>query len=383
MASQISLDSFPPEIIQRVASFSSCESVLALIKVNRYLHQTCYDNAVFRTVIRNGNGYGIVKAWDCDLISDSTSTSDLARLALADSHARAWLANIEPSLDKGQQISDEKQSKKQHQSVQFEDDMMWDPILKWAPQLVALNHPFTTEEDHLKEIVDKFQNMRIFYFRDPATISFCITSIVLYHCTAALQHGSSAGPKLLEYLRQQLGSETSAFTLPTNLICSLLVNAHMVLREISLPSPYKIPFRDLLHVPIPFSTKGFTGFSHLSVMTSTSFLESGEWVGYYSYRMNTTRTRWDPPMKGIRFTADPDVGPFALKASGTDNVGAFTLEGTVDDHGEVEMRKSYNSQGFFWDWNASMTPFGIVGTWGRGRNPHGHFWLWKREWSQW
>jgi hypothetical protein len=64
--------------------------------------------------------------------------------------------------------------------------------------------------------------------------------------------------------------------------------------------------------------------------------------------------------------------------SGIDSVAGFTLEGSVAANGDVQMRKDYS--GFNWDWRASMTPFGIVGRWGRGNNPHGHFWLWKKEW---
>jgi hypothetical protein len=148
-----------------------------------------------------------------------------------------------------------------------------------------------------------------------------------------------------------------------------------------LPSPYKIPFRDLLGTPIPFSSILLSGISHLPVMASAAFLVSGEWVGYYNYS-KVLAARWDPPMKEIRFTADPDAGPFALKASGTDNVGGFTLEGTVNESGKVKLRKTYIGQDIYWVWDASMTPFGIVGTWGRETLPYGDFWLWKREWSQ-
>lgn len=89
MSSPVTLDSIPAEILQRIASFSDSESVLALIKVNRYIHRTCFDSQVFKSILRNRNGCG-GKPWDCELF-DTVSTSDLARLALADLRARTWL----------------------------------------------------------------------------------------------------------------------------------------------------------------------------------------------------------------------------------------------------------------------------------------------------
>jgi hypothetical protein len=131
-------------------------------------------------------------------------------------------------------------------------------------------------------------------------------------------------------------------------------------------------------MPMPFSSTAFSSTGHLSVMTSASFVQSGEWVGYYNCTLTLKWARWDPPMKGIRFTADPDAGPYAWKASGVDSVATFTLTGSVEPDGNVVMKKDYPT--YYWDWNASMTPFGIVGTWGRGNTPHGQVWLWKKEW---
>jgi len=92
------MNTLPPETLQRIASHSSCDSVLALIRVSRHFYNTCYDKAVFKAVIRNGNGCG-GKLWDCAFIADITSTSDLARLALADFRARTWLNETEIERD--------------------------------------------------------------------------------------------------------------------------------------------------------------------------------------------------------------------------------------------------------------------------------------------
>jgi hypothetical protein len=109
--------------------------------------------------------------------------------------------------------------------------------------------------------------------------------------------------------------------------------------DIFLPRPEKIPFGEILGIPVPFSSTGFSASSHLPVMTSASFLQSGEWVGYYNCSRHLVRGRWDPPMKGIHFTADPDAGPHAWKASGIDNIAAFTLTGSIAPNGNVVMRE--------------------------------------------
>jgi hypothetical protein len=167
---------------------------------------------------------------------------------------------------------------------------------------------------------------------------------------------------------------------PVGLACALIGNGHAAGGRMPPPSPYRIPFQSLSDICIPFSGDHFVREAYLPVMTSVPFLESGEWVGHYSYSMNLHPARFDPPMERIQFAADPELGSYGLQASGMDSIGSFTLNGSVSEKGVVEMTKTY-AQGFSWNWNASMTPFGIVGAWGRGNTSHGHLWLWKREWS--
>ncbi|KAG0646359.1 hypothetical protein D0Z07_8118 [Hyphodiscus hymeniophilus] len=327
------------------------------------------------------------------LITKVQSTSSLAALALADSYAWAWLDSAVAGdkswkgvvgLTGVPQSGDEQHS--DTALVQAQGANAPDPILSWAPQLIALNHPFNMQEGRCQQIVDKLHCIQPFLFLDPQTINFCINATFLHHATVALKRDSPVAPELREYAGQILLSGPSNFNQAVNpslsLICSLVVDAPLVLGETPLPSPSRIPFWDLLGEPMPFSN--FSGIGHLPVMTSRSFLESGEWVGYYDYSMNLRRARWDPHMKGIRFAAAPEFGRWAFKASGSDGVGDFTLEGTVVMNGEIEMKKIYiNYPGqLSWDWKASMTPFGIVGTWGQRLQQHGYFWLWKRGWSQ-
>lgn len=116
-------------------------------------------------------------------------------------------------------------------------------------------------------------------------------------------------------------------------------------------------------------------------MTSVPFLES---TGLLQLPAEFRNSKMGSTDKGIQFIVKPDISPFAFAASGTDNVSNFTLVGSVTDTGAIEMRNTY-AQGFCWDRIASMTPFDIVGTSGRGTHWHGHsghLWLWKRELSQ-
>lgn len=55
---------------------------------------------------------------------------------------------------------------------------------------MALHHPFLTEEGRkLDEIVEKFEHRRAVDWRDPHVVDFCITSAILYHCTAGADVG--------------------------------------------------------------------------------------------------------------------------------------------------------------------------------------------------
>ena len=402
---QIKLDLFPTEIIQRIASFSSCESVLALLKVNRQLYKICNDGLVFRSIIRNGNGHGVSKPWACDLLSQTTSTFNLARLALADSRARAWLASIERRAER--EVEREKLKNELIPEGEpllgikelLESEQLWNEdrsqdtnhmtpaaILKWAPQLVALHHPFISE-GKMMDLVAQFQTgLTDDLSLDPNSVmamSFCITATILHNGLAVTSDGRfQAHFHLQENLRQIINATQLSYSshILVALACALIGNGHAAVGRMPPPSPYRIPFQSLSGICIPFSGDNFVREAYLPVMTSVPFLESGEWVGYYSYSMNLHPARFDPPMERIQFAADPELGSYGLQASGVDSVGSFTLNGSVSENGVVEMTKTY-AQGFSWKWNASMTPFGIVGAWGRGNTSHGHLWLWKREWS--
>ncbi len=383
-SSPIQLDSIPVEIIQRIASFSPCESVLALLRVNRRLYKACNDDAVFKAVIRNGNGQNIIQPWDSDLLSQTASRSGWARFALADSRARRWIAPAQSGGQNGDRGSPE--------------DTRIGDIWRWAPQLVALQHPFIAEGDVLG-LVSRFNSLWTADL-DTSAIdakAFCIAATILHHGTQpgqnAEDHASSDRPIHRDLRKIMLDVKSSSSpaqhyiygAMPSLLACALIGNAHLVSQELPPPSPARMPLLSLLDLSVPFSSRGLSRARYLPMMTAPAFLEAGEWVGYYSYSLNLDVARFDPPMKGIRFTVTRDPlshpGTLGLSAPGTDNVGHFSLRGAIDQSGIVRIRKFY-AAGFQWDWDGRMTPFGIVGAWGTGRSKHGHFWLWKREWSQ-
>ena len=158
--------------------------------------------------------------------------------------------------------------------------------------------------------------------------------------------------------------------------------------SLSLPSPWTIPFHEHMNLPAPFahSTPKNFGTSHLSCMTKKSFLESGEWGGYYSLPsggFNLYET-FDPPMYGIKLsiTANHHRGELLdIKGTGgEDAVGSFMLDGNINvENGLLHLQKKYANYGPTWIWKGYLSPFGIVAAWGK-QGWGGLVWLYKTSW---
>ncbi|KAI4652432.1 hypothetical protein J4E93_002634 [Alternaria ventricosa] len=177
-----------------------------------------------------------------------------------------------------------------------------------------------------------------------------------------------------------------------------------------LPSPTKIPFNSFMHfLPTIFAKNPAPAYEDedenvpfgecYAQMLSPKFLSSGRWTGYYSdQRRALGRRRFDPRMHSIHFvardTTEPkwDVGGYTTytiidsQSRGTDSVGEFSLEGRVrHNDGDISLTKRYLSKDLSCDWEARMTPFGMVGAWGTGRSIDtrfgGYIWIWKEEWQ--
>lgn len=144
---------------------------------------------------------------------------------------------------------------------------------------------------------------------------------------------------------------------------------------VSIPTTESLDFCSIMDMPLPFAADIATRlpFCHLATMTSKSYVEDGEWVGFYNTSFGSPEVLFDMPMHGIRFQLRND----RLEASGEDGVGGFQLFGQlVLDTGEMSLTKRYNSGQPEWAWSCMMTPFGIAGTWGTS-NYGGWLWLWK------
>jgi hypothetical protein len=133
----LKLDSLPTELIQRIALFSSCEDVVALVKVNRRLHEACSHHSVFRAILENGQSQQVQGPWDLTFLTGNTSASDWARFALADARAWSWL-KIQKSLFLEFNLDTYNKSQKTLEALHRE-------LVHWAPQLAALHHPFSTK----------------------------------------------------------------------------------------------------------------------------------------------------------------------------------------------------------------------------------------------
>ncbi|KAF1814819.1 hypothetical protein P152DRAFT_233777 [Eremomyces bilateralis CBS 781.70] len=131
--------------------------------------------------------------------------------------------------------------------------------------------------------------------------------------------------------------------------------------------------------------------SHLKTMATKQFMED-DWVGYYSC-CNAQDTPWDMtfdgPMQGIKFSTSSSPPnhrhDMTLRSNGYDVVGAFQLFGSLNTNtGYFHLIKRYEAQPVVWNWEGRLTPWGLVGVWGRHAPSQwgGLFWLWKSSWSR-
>ena len=160
-----------------------------------------------------------------------------------------------------------------------------------------------------------------------------------------------------------------------------------------MPSPGAINFltpRSVGFLPRPFLsalrepdrwTKWLD--THLDEITDPATIDGSEWFGYYSYHLGFYRL--DPPMTDIRFrVVGIDGTTTKVEATGVDNVGAFTLSGTIERlTGALFFRKDYVNR-HVWRWKGTMTPFGMCGCWHPALRTRvsGMFWIWRKEWTR-
>lgn len=155
------------------------------------------------------------------------------------------------------------------------------------------------------------------------------------------------------------------------------------------PETCDIPFASLVRSSPPFcdlSDMAFTS-QYVGSLVKSSFLEDGEWVGFYCHSMGLSddmHPMLDPEMKGIHFEAvgeDPGGALLVTSSNGQDSVGNFNLWGSISsDSGLLMMFKSYQGGHPRWLWQGALTPYGMAGSWG-DESYGGWFWLWKQAWA--
>ena len=201
-------------------------------------------------------------------------------------------------------------------------------------------------------------------------------------------HAHSRPLDLAKYLNHQplfanlVVSFFSVGILGTRLDCPLL---NCDCRKVRPPRAVDIPLRKSMCLPSPFSRgTGEISSCHLNAMASRSFIEDGEWVGYYFYEFAPYLVDDDTylPMCNINFKTNGESkdGRIGLHASdGTDDGGPFELEGTLEvATGTLNMTMTHPGGGSH-VFSGMMTPFGFAG---QVEEYSGYFWLWKASWMR-
>lgn len=145
--------------------------------------------------------------------------------------------------------------------------------------------------------------------------------------------------------------------------------------------------------------------AHVAAMCMPLQLKNSKWEGYYLDQRDGSisdgRTGFSPIAdvtikRAFEEVPDP-LSPamfgglrrtrLEVKGHGRDPHGRFELRGTIEQKGQILMRADYVGRQEHWYWQASMTPFGMFGTWGTRDGFHanvvaaGAVWLWRKEWT--
>lgn len=413
------LDDLPAELIVRIASDTSPETVLTLCQVSRVLRASCYDSLVFLGAFDD-------RAWAKHYLHKHIQDVDLiARYAVAESR-HLQLNEQNPSIG---------QPKVNPTTAE---------LLRYLPNLAILGNR-ASKDDHafvlgrrvsllggvpgerelgyeLAELKDKRALISFMFacglMRDAPSMPSRSTTleeashscVITYHTYEALAWGiRNEAPGYIQRFHADCMLGVGKFA--TLLACSWPDDAH----NPSLPpstllpdspwrvrSPHisKMPLaRSVLELPRPFLPERQSVEAWNTWMRQTreerstpAYLDSGEWYGVYSYNNawdHTLDTSFDPPMQDIHFqtrVAVPETGDMSIEGSGRDRIGDFRVTLRMDRDGYIQGRKAYRHQPTTWAWHLSNTPFGLYGLWSQGIEGGnvgrigGVVWLWKKEW---
>lgn len=288
------------------------------------------------------------------------SASECASFALADSKARQWVSKL--------QTLNQEESEDGYRGTGLAYEMA-----EWTSQLVALHHPFVTDSAmDAAELVEgaEFPNDDNEGIR---CMDFCGTVNILHrqHLTGSICRKSE------NHLLEAVINWDFRYP-PTTLMAFAL--AHRTWDTRLTPCPSKIPFSSFTNFPLPFAGIPFKnpeGSFH-QTMTSKGFLEDGEWVGYCS---NDLAENTYPLVTRVNFNVSDTVRSWvrSLKGSGEYSFGRFTLSGKIEVWG-FDVTETHVT-GATRRWGARMTPFGIIGCWGKDGEKQGDVWFWKKTWT--
>ncbi|KAH8834347.1 hypothetical protein DL96DRAFT_1810637 [Flagelloscypha sp. PMI_526] len=386
----VHLDTLALELIQNIASFLSCKANIALSQTCIRLREACYTALVFHSIIENGNGTGKVPPWKWPTRNHQDhSTETWARLCLADSRCTIFEDKLELF------------------SVGFlgADKLAY----TWLPILLATNHPILGTL-HLPNFSNYLAKLRT-QWRKPneglqqsLNFSFCFSAALIHQVTALVEMELSSPLNKNEYIMSMKHTGYPCSIAGPFFLEILRCRKRMAFSNGSIaddgtwqppPTLKTLPFSSamLLETLVPFSNGPQFSLSHLPAMASKEFIEDDVWTGYYAYYATdgpapTGLLRIDRPMLNISILVgtrkdSSDDGLLRVDGTGRDHIGPFQLSGTLAKAtGKMDMVKQYIGRRSF-PWDATMTPFGILGTWRRPLNAFsgGWIWLWKKSWG--
>lgn len=374
-----------------IACCSDALSILRLSTTCRKVRSAVYDSLVFRKLLESSQEY----RWNRECLKtksiEATARKDAgiwARFAVADD--KAWdLAQRESNLENPDDWND------------------------WLPELFIVKHPFMFQQCWSCTLDGGPTG--------PFSQVFCLALAVLA--------SDNDMPRLAKTIETQQISIFAQSSMPSTLLwalCSMVLTLRASLRtrqaawpyntaanvpHISPPTALQIPFEHGLAMPFTKSQQfgEWYGKHDEHLFSSPDYFSTGKWCGYYTHL--GAQARWcDPPMVNIDFCVIPSSqhqpDELSLKAESChDGIGPFNITGrlarsrmnvTENGHRDVVFTaaKHYTHNNLTWNWDLRVTPFGMLGFWGRIQNDGrahtddgsamhrlGTVWLWKEEWT--
>lgn len=391
------LESLPRELIAHIATFVEALSVLSLSRTSKTLRTACWDSLIFKEILQASQS----RNWYDDCLDVEAITkragndpSIWARYAVADDKAYV-LARMRDPLEH------------RKLSINFLPELavVKHPFLKRRCWYLATHGPFDDLTSHVFSVTAALlsaDDATLSQFHDPGACEYCFPTprendssfldgegALWTLCSVALLTRDA-----LKVRRAVWPYDHAANVPHIDFPKAEQIPVRPLSDSYSLPLPFSHRAVDLLNRFIPVNSKWDSWYRehNYALYSSSSFLTEGSWCGYYTKGANPLQL--DPPMTEIRFerirsheSLDGKSEMSWISADDcVDGVGKFGLRGSIAWDGKVvtiTARKIYGF-GHSWEWDCRLTPFGIVGHWGKAVAGHfrtnGYVWLWKQEW---